>query len=420
MKLTQKKAVLIYVLVALFLCFEMAVQVSPGVITNELMRDFKINAFWLGFMSSVYFYSYTAMQIPAGLLFDRFKLRTVIIVPLLVCSFGTYLFSFANTVLFGSLARLLMGCGSAFAFIAVLVTAANVFDRKYFAFLAGVTQMLAAVGAMSGNFPLNRIVDCVGWRTTMQGLTYVGVALAFAIWFFVRYEDRSHYKKDSSCNRSALESLKSIVSKSQTWIIALYACLLWAPMAVFASLWGRDFFVKAYNLSSSNAAILVSLMWVGIAVGSPIFGWWLDRSYNRKTPLFVTALIGLISFSIVILGWNLPIFFVGLFTVLAGAACSGQALSFALVRDNNQNHDVASAIGFNNMAVVISGAIFQPLVSKLIQSCSKNVIQDGVPVLVAQDYRYGLSVIVICYFVGTVVSLFFIKDKKNSCCHPRA
>ena len=85
-RITFLRSVLIFVLVALFLVFEMAVQVSPGVMTQQLMADLHLNANQLGVMSGCYFFSYTLMQIPAGLLYDRFNVRTVIILPLLTCS----------------------------------------------------------------------------------------------------------------------------------------------------------------------------------------------------------------------------------------------------------------------------------------------------------------------------------------------
>ena len=68
--------IFVFFLAAVFLIFEMAVQVSPSVMTKQLMQDFSINAAALGWMSSVYFYSYTIMQIPSGLLYDRFGPKT--------------------------------------------------------------------------------------------------------------------------------------------------------------------------------------------------------------------------------------------------------------------------------------------------------------------------------------------------------
>src|SRR5476651_2531782 len=99
------KAALLYCVVSFFLFFEMAVQVSPAVMSSELMHDLNIGAFGLGIMSSMYFYTYTLMQMPSGILFDRYNPRAVIVVSILVCTLGTLLFSMAHTIYSGSIAR---------------------------------------------------------------------------------------------------------------------------------------------------------------------------------------------------------------------------------------------------------------------------------------------------------------------------
>ncbi len=115
------KALTIYIAVSLFLFFEMAVQVSPSVMAQDLMHDLNISALSLGIMSSVYFYTYTAMQIPSGLLFDRYNPGKIIFLAIMVCAIGSLLFGYANSFYLACAARLLMSVGSAFAFVSVLV-----------------------------------------------------------------------------------------------------------------------------------------------------------------------------------------------------------------------------------------------------------------------------------------------------------
>jgi len=104
-----KRAILIYCVVSLFLVFEMGVQVSSGVMAAPLMRDLNIGAFSLGIMSGFYFYTYAGMQIPSGILFDRFSPKLIILISIFVCSLGTFTFAGIHDIYFGSLARLLMG-----------------------------------------------------------------------------------------------------------------------------------------------------------------------------------------------------------------------------------------------------------------------------------------------------------------------
>ena len=410
---SKSRAMLMFILVALFLFYEMAVQVSPSVISPYLVKDLKIDAFVLGLISGVYFYTYTFMQIPAGLMYDRFNIRPMIIYPLLLCIIGTFLFGIANSVLTASLARLLMGAGSAFAFIGVLTVAADVFPKKHFALAVGVTQMLAAIGAMFGGLPLLPIIGAVGWRNTLFIIAGIGLVLGVFIWFFVHYKRPLPDKTETAL--SMLHSLKSILKNRQSWFIALYACMLWAPMSAFASLWGIPYLAESYNIHISSSASLVALMWIGIAIASPLVGAWSDRIGKIKLPLMVCALVGLLSFTLVLLPLRLPFVILGIMIFLAGSACAGQALSFALVRHLHTAENRSAAIGFNNMAVVISGAIFQPLIGKIIDWHSSGVLNtDGTPMYMAGDYRSGLMLLFFVYAVGLVVSFVFIKDKSVS------
>jgi len=404
---SRKKAVLIYILVSLFLCFEMGVQVSPSVMTGELMQDLHLDSFYLGLMSGLYFYTYTLMQIPAGLLFDRFNIRYVIILPLLICSLGVYLFSISGGLWSASFARLLMGGGSAFAFIAVLVIASEVFPRQYFATLAGITQMLAAFGAMSSELVLTPFINFLGWRQATQVIALAGIALALFIWIFVRYRRANIVGENTHSYR---ESLQRVILKKQTWLIASYAFLLWAPMAAFASLWGVPYLTHAYSLSNIKAAEAVSLMWLGIAFASPLLGLWSDRCQSRTIPLTVSALVGLISFLVIIFAFTDSKMILITMLLLAGGACSGQALTFAVIKDISQKSELASAIGFNNMAVVVAGAIFQPLTGWLIHFHSAKPQITPYTILTTSDYRFGLIVILLCYLFGLILSSFFIKE----------
>ena len=404
-----KQSILIYLIVALFLVFEMAIQVAPSVMAPNIMNDLKLGTFDLGLMSGFYFYTYAFMQIPSGLLFDRFKPRVIIALSILVCSLGSLVFGFTDSYYGGCFARLLTGLGSAFAFVSVLVVASDLFHPKYFAILTGITQMLAAFGAMLGQMPISKLVQILGWRNTLFFLSAIGLLLAALVWKLINYERgcKPLLAEQFSNTPSIKISLKNIVSNSQTWFIALYAMLLWAPMSGFASLWGVQFLAKADNLTPTSAAFYCSLMWLGLAFFSPLLGLFATKINSKWFPLVLSASIGTISFGF-ILGMKLSGFYLGLGLFLAGAACAGQSLSFALIKDNNSDDVKATALAFNNMAVVISGAIFQPLIGRLI---SKNNFPGASNTL--EEYKFGLTAILIAYVLATFISIFFIKEKKN-------
>ncbi len=380
---STSRAILIYCAVSLFLFFEMALQVSPSVMAPELMHHFNIGIVGLGLMSSVYFYTYTFMQIPAGMLFDRFDPRRIIVSALAFCVLGTLLFTGAHTVIMGSIARLLIGFGSAFAFVAVLVITNDLFKNRYFAAMTGVTQLLAALGAMSGQLPISLLMNHLGWQTSLQVLAGIGILLMILTTVLLNYQKNPKVITLEKPEKTA--HFTTILANPQTWVIALYACFLWTPMSCFASLWGVSFLMAQDHLTKTEAAFLCSMMWLGLAIASPILGIISTHYQNRVIPLAISAALGVMSFGLVIF-YVLPPIYIASLLFLAGAACAGQALSFSVVKENNLNYQAGTAIAINNMAVVVSGAIFQPLTGQ------------------------SITLIWYAYLAATVLSIFFIRQ----------
>ncbi len=405
--ITFVRAILIYIAVSLFLFFEMAVQVSPSVMAQNLMHDLNVSSLSLGLISSVYFYTYTAMQIPSGLLFDRLSPGKVIFSAILVCTTGTFIFGYATNFYLACVARLLMGMGSAFAFVSVLVMAYKLFQSKWFSVLAGITQMLAAFGAMAGQMPISLLVIDIGWRNTMLVLGIIGTFLAITVFCLIggkKHLVRKSIKviEEEKDVYNIKRSLALVLSKQQTWYIAIYACLLWAPMSGFASLWGTSFLETFDGLSKNDSAFYCSMMWLGLACGSPVLGIFSTLMNNKVTALIISAAIGMIAFGC-ILELKMQGILLGLALFLSGAACSGQALSFSLVKDNNTRSTRGTAIAFNNMAVVISGAAFQPAIGWLLDRASPTLNK-------IDNFKFAISAILIAYIVGFLVAIIFVRE----------
>jgi MFS family permease len=193
-------------------------------------------------------------------------------------------------------------------------------------------------------------------------------------------------------------------------MVALYSFCVWAPIAAFAALWGIPFLVSAYNVSTGDAAKLMAFIWIGIGVGSPLIGWWSERIARRCLPLATSAFIGIFSLVGILYLPNLPHALLAFFMFGLGLAAAGQSLSFALVKDNNDADVTGTAIGFNNMAVVAGGAIFQPLVGFLLHEHWHGVTHDGAPVYSTGDYHMAMAVLPVCYIVAAIVSLKFLRE----------
>lgn len=405
------RGIVVYSLAAAFLCYEMALQVSPSVMTAQLMRDLTVDAAGLGVISGFYFYSYTLMQIPAGLLFDRYSTRWLTTISLLVCAAGATFFGMADSVVMASLGRFFMGLGSAFAFIGVLVVATRWFPLRYFAFLVGIAQFLAAMGAMGGEAPLATAVNTYGWRQTITWLAFVGGLLAIIILAMVHHKPDGHqHASEKSKAFGVRRSLSTVLGNTQTWWLGLYAFACWAPITAFASLWGVPYLMARYDVSNTLASTAMAMVWIGLGIASPLLGWYSDRLGRRTGLLNFCAAVGVIAAVAILYLPKMPfaLCFVCLFGF--GVATAGQILSFAVVRDINRPEVSATAIGVNNMAVVAGGALFQPLVGYLLRLNWQGEMVNNTPVYSVENYSVALLVVPLCFFISYVAGRFLIRE----------
>ncbi|MBS7623180.1 MFS transporter, partial [Candidatus Bathyarchaeota archaeon] len=141
-------------------------RVSVTVIVEDLMRDFSVSATSLGLFSSLYFYPYAVMQIPAGLLVDSLGPRKTLASFSLLTSIGTLIFALAPTFPAAMLGRAVLGVGVSVAFLCIAKLISSWFDVRSFASLTGLVVSIGNIGALAASAPLALVVTSLGWRSS--------------------------------------------------------------------------------------------------------------------------------------------------------------------------------------------------------------------------------------------------------------
>ena len=164
---SDSRAIAAFAAGALFFGLAFVQRVAPSVMTVELMRDFAVGGAALGTLSGWYFYAYAGIQLPVGMLNDRFGPRKLMSAALAVCALGSVGFALSDSLFAASLFRALIGASVAFAFVGTLTIAGYWFAPARFAMLAGAVQTAGMCGAMLGQAPLRHAVEAFGWRAAM-------------------------------------------------------------------------------------------------------------------------------------------------------------------------------------------------------------------------------------------------------------
>ena len=189
-------------------------------------------------------------------------------------------------------------------------------------------------------------------------------------------------------------------------IIGAYSFAIWTPIAVFAALWGVPFLQEKYQISCVAASGMCSMIWLGIGIGSPLLGWFSDRIESRRIALIISAILGLCSTLVLLYRSDLSHSWAYFVLFVFGLGAGGQTVSFAVVKENNPPELVGTASGFNNLSVLIGGALFQPFVGYMLQHSDSWRLINGVHFYSLASYQNALMVVPICFFASLIIATF--------------
>lgn len=406
----QPSTILAWLPAALFYGFQFILRVSPGVISKELMSSLNIDATLFGTLASFYYMGYSAMQIPSGLLIDRVGPKRPLLIALTLCALGCVVFSQGTTVDMLCFGRLLIGIGSAFAFVSCITIASYTFSSHLLPLFVGLTMLLGTTGATAGGYPLSKAVSLFGWQTSMLALGIMCLSLTTLVWFFVK--DQTHLKtqkkKTKDTVQCIMDTVRQILVNPQTWWFGLYGFLMYIPLSGFADLWGAPYIAKAYNVDTPTAAGAVSIFYVGIGAGTPL--WALIISYlksYRKCMAWGAAGCALV-YSALIYG-DFPFNMLYPLFLTAGLFSAVQFHAFAGVAEINPKERTATAVGMHNMLCMLSGVLVQPLIGKLLDLYWDGSMAHNAPDYTLENFHFALGLLPLS-LIGSFVIVAFIKE----------
>ncbi|MBX9705637.1 MAG: MFS transporter, partial [Gammaproteobacteria bacterium] len=403
---TFMRAWLIWVIGAIFYSYEFFLRISPGVMTSDLMASFSIDATAVGLLSGFYYYAYASMQIPVGILLDTFGIRRLLASAALMVAGGCWLFAASHVFWQAELGRVLMGIGSAFSFIGVLKLVTNWFSEKYLAMVIGFTNTLGVVGAIGGEAPLAQLVNHLGWRQTLLTAAAIGVAIAVLVYLIIRDYPKNpptNVRRDHAPAKHFWSGLLHVLKSPRAWLVGAVGGLMVAPVSAFTELWSVPFLGLAHHISRTEAALIASFMFIGIAVGGPTHGYLSGLLGRRKPVIWLGALGALLCLSAVIYLSipNVEILCAILFVF--GFCTSSMLLCFAINSESQPTWATGVAVGFTNMLVMMGGTIFQPLVGHVLDDRWQGQLLANVRVYTVTDYRMALSLLPCCLIIALII-----------------
>ena len=202
-------------------------RMAPAVVSADLMRDFATSGAALGSLAAMYFYIYTAMQIPAGVLADTLGARFTVAAGNLIAGTGSICFGLADSFWAASCGRALVGLGVSVVFVGLFKSNSVWFSSRNYGMVSGLTLLLGNIGAMASAGPLAALLGFYSWRTIFISLGVVTLVLSALTLLLVRnnpedlgfpsVREMEGLERSEGRSRHWLTDLKEVVVTRAAW-----------------------------------------------------------------------------------------------------------------------------------------------------------------------------------------------------------
>lgn len=385
-----------------FVLFQFFLQLSSGVIINTIMQEMQLSALSAGMLGSMFYYVYTAFQIPVGILFDLKNTRFLMTMGALVCSIACILFAHSYSLSSLMINRLLIGGGASFAFIGLSHLLRAHFPLKQFAFMIGLSETLGFVITVMGIISLGLLVNRFGWRAFINTAAIAGFFIACFSWRFI--PDMPVNARISNVN---LDQLFNILKSKKLWINGLFVGLSFTVITVFGAMWAVPFIQVKLACSIKEASLIDAMVFCGAALSCPLFGYLANR-FNRR-PLMIISCLSTALLIMVLL--FLPMsgsIWASLLMFLIGLCCGAYMLSYSIANELAPPGTLSTCTGFTNTLAMLSAPLMQPLVGYILDSTS----EAGKPYSL-YAYQMALSPIPLGLVVASGLVCFLLKKSRD-------
>ena len=259
---------------------------ANAVISPELTRDLSLNPSALGLLTSAYFLAFAAMQLPVGMLLDRYGPRRVEPALLVIASLGSFLFAAAETILSLTLARALIGLGVCACLMAPLKAIATWYPTEKQASLSGWIMVAGATGILAATAPLEFALRYTSWRMIFVALGFCTLAAAVAIWWRV-----PDIPKPQGSHGLAAQwaGVRSVFGHPRFWWIAPLAAVGMGSFMAVQGLWAVPWLMEVEGETRAGAAhylLTMSIVIIAAYVALGIMGTRLARRGVQARHLF--------------------------------------------------------------------------------------------------------------------------------------
>lgn len=373
---------LIFALLAICYVLVYFHRLCPAVLAVDIMRDLETGGALTGLLGAAYFYPYALMQLPAGLLSDSWGARKTITVFFVVAFIGSMVLGYAPSVFMAIVGRTLVGLGVAMVFAPTLKILAEWFHAREFAYMTGILMAVGGVGTLTAATPLVWLSSALGWRNSFVAVGGFTLLLAALVWIFVRNRPADFgWPSPFSVDKKAppaiglADGVRQVLTCRHFWPLAIWFFFDCGIFFAFGGLWGGPYLMQVHGLSKAESGQILSMIAVGMIVGSPLLSWLSDKVFKGRKPMLVAAACAMVLIT-GLLAFNTDgMSRIGLYCLvfcLSVCASAIVVIGFTMNKELFPVGIAGTATGLVNLFPFAGGAVFQPLLGYILEQYPKN------------------------------------------------
>lgn len=390
---------------AFFYALEYFIRSSTGALLEDFMASpYSLQSLSVALLSSSFYWAYVIAQIPAGILVDKYGIKKVMIASTTIFSIAMFIAAVATSHTGLILYRIFAGLGGGFAFLCSLKAISIWLPNRLFPMFTGLTQLLLYTGATVSAAPLVYIANHASIAGIMSCVFVISlIVLLISIFVIKLHPDYSDAAKNKEDTRSGFKNLKNILTNKQVWLNGFYCFTIYGTTVIFADLWGIRYLELA-GYREESAGLCVSLIFIGVAVFSPIWGI-VATIFNGERRFLLTAPI----FGIIIVTYLIfftPSLLISCaLCVLFGGVQAVHVLNYSALRNTVPVAQIATGLAIVNIFLPLSGGILQPITGVIIGTMKQ--YYDPL-----YSFKVALLFVPVLMLLSFIIAIF-IKDKKK-------
>ena len=373
---------------------------SLGVAGLLAADRFDIEATQLALFTVLQLVVYASMQVPVGVLLDRYGSKRVLLVGLVLMTAGQLVFAFATTFPVAVLARAVLGGGDAMVFVSVIRLVSVWFLVRQAPVVTQLTGQVGQVGAILAAAPLALALDRLGWTKTFALASSVGLVLMVAVALLVTDSPYRRHGVERLKLRALAGSLRTVWGNPGTRLGMWSHFVSQFSMTVFALLWGYPFLVSGQGLSSGTAGGLLMLMTVWVVLSGMVLGWLVGRlPYYRSWLVLGVVAVMVVVWTVVLLRTEpAPLWLLVVLVCVTASGGPASMVGFDLARTFTPVEESGRANGMVNVGGFLASLLTIGLIGVVLQARESG----GVAAYSLDDFRAAFCVQYVFWTLGAV------------------